>query len=71
MDNGLSWSGIATDQGMDRFGRGSFLWTAGPETDPLVSEALIRVTADDGSQPSDESDAAFLIANAGERLLRQ
>ena len=47
------------------FRPGSFLWTAGPETDPLVSEALVRVTADDGTQPSDESDAPFLIANAG------
>jgi len=44
---------------LDRFGRGSTLWTAGPVTD----EAQVRVTADCGSQPSDV--AAFSIVRGG------
>ena len=46
---------------MDRFGVGSYTWTAGPETD----QALVRVQANDGVQPQDASDGWFLIANDG------
>ena len=46
---------------MDRFGRGSYLWTANPES----PEALVRVTANQGTQPQDASDTSFLITNGG------
>ena len=62
-DNGGSWTTLATGLTMDRFGRGSYMWTAGPET--AGNTALIRVTANDGSQPQDTSDEPFLIANNG------
>jgi len=52
-------SGLA----MDRFGRGSHPWTAGPETPTNL--ARIKVVANDGATPEDESDAPFLIANDG------
>ena len=48
---------------MDRFGRGSYLWTATPETGD--NTALIQVTANHPASPTDTSDDAFLIANAG------
>ena len=48
---------------MDRFGRGSHPWTAGPETP--TNMARIKVVANDGATPEDESDAPFLIANDG------
>jgi len=62
-DEGVTWTTIATGVAMDRFGQGSYAWTAGPET--VGNSALIRVTADDGSRPSDISDRTFLIANGG------
>ena len=48
---------------MDASGRGSYAWTAGPET--AGNTALVRVRANDGTQPQDTSDQGFLIANAG------
>ena len=63
VDQGLSWTTLAAGLGLDGFGRGSYLWTAGPETDG--NTALIRRPRQDGSRPEDVSDAAFLIANAG------
>ena len=62
-DNGGSWTTIATGLAMDRFGRGSYLWTAGPET--TGNSGLVRVTANEGGNPQDTSDESFLIANAG------
>jgi parallel beta-helix repeat protein len=44
---------------MDRFGRGSFPWVAGPET--LGNEALIKAKFN----PEDSSNATFLITNDG------
>jgi hypothetical protein len=63
-DSGAHWSTVATGLALDHFGQGSYLWTAGPET--TGNTALFRVRARDGSQPSDVSDAPFLIANSGQ-----
>ncbi len=49
---------------MDAYGRGSHLWTAGPQT--AGSTALIRVTSNNGTLPQDVSDASFSIANSGQ-----
>ena len=62
-DGGGSWSLVASGVGMDRFGRGTRDWVAGPET--VGNAGLIRVRANDGSQPEDESDAPFVVTNAG------
>ncbi|MCK4873492.1 MAG: right-handed parallel beta-helix repeat-containing protein, partial [Phycisphaerales bacterium] len=62
-DSGGSWSSIATGVATGVFGRGSYLWAAGPLTP--TNEALIRVTANDGTMPTDQSDNTFLIANNG------
>jgi hypothetical protein len=49
---------------MDRFGKGQYLWTAGPETNG--STALIRANAHAGEATvTDVSDAPFFIANGG------
>ena len=48
---------------MDIYGRGNTTWSAGPAT--VGNTALMRVRANDGSQPTDTSDQGFLIANAG------
>ena len=60
-DSGNSFTTIATGLAMDRFGRGNITWTAPSQTD----QGLIRVVANDGSMPSDDSDQTFQIANAG------
>ena len=62
-DSGDSWTPIATDLDMGLFGRGSYMWSPEPLTD--VNTALIRVTANQGANPQDTSDQAFLITNAG------
>jgi hypothetical protein len=62
-NNGTSWIPVATGVGMNRFGEGSYLWSAGPEVD--TNQALIRVTATTGAMPQDTSDRPFLIANNG------
>ena len=67
-NNGGSWADIALNQTMDRFGRGSYLWTAGSDmvaTGTETTEGRIRVTADDGTMPDDMSDDKFLVANDG------
>ncbi|RLB69862.1 MAG: hypothetical protein DRH04_04500, partial [Deltaproteobacteria bacterium] len=61
VDNGASWQTIAAGQGMDRFGRGAFTWTAGPETSG--NTALIRVSANTALNSSDVSDRAFMVSN--------
>ena len=62
-DGGHTFSLLAKDAPMNAFGFGSLAWTAGPVTDG--SEAFVRVTANRGGRPSDTSDSAFSIANAG------
>ena len=62
-DNGATWISIATGQPMDRFGRGSFTWTAGPATGG--NDGLLRVRATTGSNPQDMSDRPFLTLPHG------
>ena len=47
-DLGTTWNPLANDLGMDRFGRGSFVWTAAPAT--TGNTALVRVTANEGAR---------------------
>lgn len=61
LDNGSTWTEIASNLTMDRFGRGSFEWVAGPAS----STALMRVTANEGGSPSDHSDNPFMIIQPG------
>jgi parallel beta-helix repeat protein len=63
-DGGVTWTALASGLPMDRFGQSSYDWTI-PATTPQGSAYLIRVTADQGTQPSAVSDAPFLITNAG------
>ena len=63
VDNGTTWSPIATAVAMDRFGRGTFVWT--PDAATAGSTGLLRVRSNDGARPADVSDAPFLIAPAG------
>ena len=62
-NNGASWTTIASNVAMDQHGRGSFNWT--PSTETSGNTALIRVRANTGSFPQDDSDAPFLITNSG------
>ena len=62
-DTGSTWSSLATNQAMDRFGRGSLVWAAGPQTSG--NTALVKVVAQDGTQPQDQSNDPFLIADNG------
>jgi len=63
-NNGSSYSSIsgAGNLSMDRFGRGSFNWSAGPGT---TSAGRIKVTGNQGAATPDASDGSFSIANAG------
>ncbi len=61
-DNGATWTTLATGVSMDRFGQGSYNWT--PTATTTGATALIRVEANNGTQPQGVS-GAFLIANGG------
>jgi hypothetical protein len=63
-DAGATWSPLASNQPVDRFGRGSFLWTV-PVNLPPGNQYLVRVTANDGVHPQGVSDNTFQIAAAG------
>ncbi|WP_083749014.1 right-handed parallel beta-helix repeat-containing protein, partial [Pelomonas sp. KK5] len=66
LDNGLTWTTLASGLAMDRFGNGSYQWT--PEQATAANTALIRVIAHAGDGhvvASDTSDEPFLIANGG------
>ena len=58
-DNGATWSLIASDVPVNRFGLGQYVWTVDRTT--TGNTALIRVTSDGISAVSN----AFLIANGG------
>jgi len=60
-DGGGSWTSVEEGLALDEHGRATTSWTATSET----LQALVRVTANDGSLPTDDSDAVFLIANSG------
>jgi len=62
-DNGGNWQSVATNRTVTRFGTGSYDWIAGPQTNGL--SGLVRVTANDGSNPVDTSDRPFVIGPAG------
>jgi len=62
-NSGATWQSIATRLPLDRYGRGSFTWTAGPETQG--NTALFRVRSPVDGRVQDTSDSAFLIANSG------
>lgn len=65
LDNGATWSPIASGLAMDRYGRGGYTWTPTQETNG--NTALIRATGHAGATSvSDVSDEAFLIANGGQ-----
>ncbi len=59
-DNGDTWTTLASGLAMDAYGHGSYSWTVG-STPTLGNTALIRVQANDGSQPTGVSQP-FLIA---------
>ncbi|RZL38827.1 MAG: hypothetical protein EOP35_04955, partial [Rubrivivax sp.] len=66
LDSGLSWTTIASNLAMDRFGNGRTSWT--PDFATAGNTALIRAIAVNGSGTavaSDTSDEPFLIANGG------
>ena len=48
VDEGATWTPLAAGVGMNRFGQGSYLWTAGPEVDS--NRARIKVTATSGTE---------------------
>jgi hypothetical protein len=62
--NGSVYSAIsgASSIALDRFGRGTFNFTAGPSQN---SNARIRANANTGSLPSDTSDNPFAIVGSG------
>jgi parallel beta-helix repeat protein len=62
-DNGMNWATLATGLMMDASGRGSFLWTAGPQTGS--NTALVRVRVEPSFMPEDTTDEPFLVANNG------
>ena len=63
-DGGATWTSIATGATMDQFGRGSYQWTI-PTTLTPGNQYLVRVTADEGTEPAGVSTQPFLIANSG------
>ena len=63
-DGGANWSPLANDLTMDRFGRGSYLWTI-PGGQAAGSQYRIRAVANGAVGVNDASDENFLIANNG------
>ena len=59
-DNGATWSPVASNVAMDRFGRGSVAWTPAQATSGNAGK--IRVSA---ASIADLSDNAFLVAPQG------
>ncbi len=57
-DMGVTWASVASNVLMDRFGRGSFDWTAGPQTNG--NEALFRVTSVQNPARVDQQGESFL-----------
>jgi parallel beta-helix repeat protein len=62
-DGGTNWNSIATNVPMGKYGKGSFNWT--PTATTTGNTGLIRLTANQGSQPQDDSDNPFLVTNNG------
>ena len=65
LDNGATWSNIASGLSLDRLGAGSFAWT--PTAATAGTQGLLRITATDGAHTvTDQSLAPFMIAPAGQ-----
>ncbi len=64
--DGTTWTNIATNQPMDRFGRGQFNWSV-PNNLPLGDNYRVRALSS-GSTPtaSDNSDKVFAIVGGGD-----
>ncbi len=62
-DNGGTWAGTAAGLALDRFGRGSTVWTAGPQT--AGYQGRLRLIADQAPTVRDDSDEPFLVTNGG------
>ena len=60
-DDGTTWSTIATNLTMDRFGRGSYAWTI-PTNMTSGNQYLIQAVANQGTQAAGTSPQPFLIA---------
>ena len=54
---------MATGLAFDRVGRGSTVWTAGPQT--AGYQGRLRLIADQGPTVRDDSDEPFLVTNGG------
>ena len=63
-NGGATWTPIATGLSMDQYGQGSYEWTI-PTTLTTGNDYLVRVTADEGTDPVGVSNEPFLIANNG------
>ena len=63
-DGGGTWISIATGLAMDAYGNGSYDWTI-PSNLPLGNQYLVRVTANEGTNPVGVSAQPFLITNNG------
>src|SRR5207302_6748051 len=64
LDNGATWSNIASGLALDRLGAGSFAWT--PSAATAGTQGLLRITETDGTHTLvDQSLAPFMIAPAG------
>ena len=62
-DNGATWTPLATGVGVDRFGRGTYLWNV-PAGQPL-GQYLVDVTSSDNANARAVSAAPFLMTNNG------
>ncbi|MCX5661643.1 MAG: right-handed parallel beta-helix repeat-containing protein [Planctomycetota bacterium] len=63
VDNGTTYAPITAGIVADRFGAGSFLWTAGPQSNG--TNALVKVTSEDQPTVSGASPQAFQIVPGG------
>jgi hypothetical protein len=62
-DAGATWRAIAAGLEMDRFGNGTYLWTADAQT--VGNDALIRAVARAGAVTVSDDSERFLLANEG------
>ncbi len=62
-NSGASWSPIASNLPLGADGVGSYAWT--PDASLAGANALLRIKANTGAQPTGLSDRAFAIAAAG------
>ena len=63
LDDGATWAAVATGLAPDRFGRGSTVWTAGPQT--AGYQGRLRLIADQAPTVQDDTDEPFLVTNGG------